>query len=259
MYGMVESTRFTLTQTGIDDNRKLILDSLKQDQNLIRKYIVENLAIDPPVDMHAEIEQSDITSYNIIGDFRDGSLDKWHPDGISISNAQGHPLVNGNRVTGLEAAKISSKVVGKGLFGALRSPDFTITEDSMLFRAAGNNSVIRIVLNNFQLIQDPIYGQLQTELKSDHLQDYKIDLSMWKGHQGYVELLVGDYMRRKDKGTHEYDLDPEAWLEVAYVVGYDSLTSNRVVEKHQKKIAGGRPLFERHCNNVYLCLFRGCK
>lgn len=245
MYGMVESTRFTLNQTGIDVNRKLTLDSLKQDQNLIRNYIVENLATDPPVNMHPEMEQPDLSSYNIIGDFRNGSLDKWHPDGISISNSLGVPLITGNRVTGLETAKISSKVVGKGLFGVLRSPDFTITEDSMLFRAAGKNSVVRVIINNFQLIQDPIYGQLQTHLKSDQIQDYKINLSMWKGHRAYIELLVGDYMRRKGKGSHEYDLDPEAWLEVAYVVGYDSLTSDRVVNKHQKNIAGGRSLLEK--------------
>ncbi|GJM29975.1 MAG: cytochrome c [Cyclobacteriaceae bacterium] len=245
MYGMVESTRFTLTQAGFDEKRKLILDSLKRDQSSIRNYIVENLTDEPPANLKSEVELHDISRYHIIGDFRDGSLADWTPDGISISNAMGNPVVSGNLLAGLEPAKISSRAIGKGLFGVLRSPGFIISEDSMLFRAAGKNSLIRVVINNFQLIQDPIYGQLQTRLESNELQDYTIDLSMWKGHHAYIELLVGDYRRRKDKGSHEYDLDPEAWLEAAYIIGYDSLSGDVNTETVTSSITGGSTLLNK--------------
>lgn len=225
MYGMIESTRFTLTPTGFNRQRRLILDSLLEDQLNIREYIVNNLQQEPLSTVRLTRQEINNTPYNVIGDFRDGSLDGWIPDGISMTNALGYPIIDGKRLIGVESGKASGKASGEGLFGVLRSPGFVISEDSMLFQAAGKNSVIRVIIDNFQLIQDPIYRQLQTHIKSDELQDYRIDLSMWKGHRAYVELLVGDYMRRKDKGFHEYDLDPEAWLEVEYVLGFDSMTT----------------------------------
>jgi len=225
MYGMIESTRFTLTPSGFGSNRQLAFDSLIQDHNQLREYITADITDAVGTQLDPRQTSTDISNYHIIGDFRDGTLNGWTPDGFSITNALGYPVIEDNRLAALETAKVSSKVTGKGIFGILRSPGFMISEDSMLFRAAGKNSIVRVIIDNFQLIQDPIYGQLQTHLKSDDLQDYKIDVSMWKGHHAYIELLVGDYMRRKDKGTHEYDLDPEAWLEVEYIVGYDSLIS----------------------------------
>ncbi len=222
LYGIVESTRFTLTQAGFDNDDQLVFDSLKKDHNDIRKYIVKNVSDYTRVDLPLRELMQFQGPHRIIGDFRDGSLNGWIPDGNAFTNSLGQPIIKGNQLIGLHSGKASSKVMGKGLFGVLRSPGFVITEDSMLFRAAGKNSIVRVIIDNFQLIQDPIYGQLQTHIKSDDLQDYRIDLSMWKGHHAYIELLVGDYRRRKDKGFHEYDLDPQAWLEVEYVIAYDN-------------------------------------
>ena len=225
LYGIVESTRFTLTQVGLDQASQLSLDSLYSDRLDIRKYIADNIPDQGDYEYVPDNRKMPSIAYRLIGDFRDGTLDGWIPDGGAFKNALGHVVVDGNSIVGLESGKASSKVMGKGLFGVLRSPGFIISEDSMLIRAAGKNSIIRVIIDNHQLIQDPIYGQLQTHAKSAEMKDYRIDLSMWKGHQAYVELLVGDYRRRKDKGFHEYDLDPEAWLEVEYVAGYDSLSA----------------------------------
>jgi len=222
LYGMIESTRFTLNQAGFDHRKKLILDSLKEGYVNIRNYITENI---PETDYSDPVSGQTINlqkDYRVIGDFRNGTLNDWTSNGMAFVNALGQPVVEGNRVVGLESGKASSKVLGKGLYGVLRSPGFVISEDSLVIRAAGKYSIVRVIIDNFQLIQDPIYGQLQTIPKTDELQDYRIDLSMWKGHHAYIELLVGDYRRRKDKGFHEYDLDPQAWVEVEYVIAYDS-------------------------------------
>ncbi len=224
LYGIVESTRFALTPAEFDHDKKLILDSLKEDYINIRNYITENI---PGSNYSDSVSSSTINlqkNYRVIGDFRNGTLNDWISNGMAFVNALGQPVVEGNRVVGLESGKVSSKVLAKGLYGVLRSPGFIISEDSLLIRAAGKYSIVRVIIDNFQLIQDPIYGQLQTNPKTDELQDYRIDLSMWKGHHAYIELLVGDYRRRKDKGFHDYDLDPQAWLEVEYVFAYDSLT-----------------------------------
>ncbi len=223
MYGMIESTRFTLTPAGFDQEDQLIFDSLKQNPQEIKQFISGKVNVPDALPSTSSSEVTFQGDYQVLGDFRDGTLNGWTTDGLAFSNSLGVPITEHGRVVGLESGKASSKVMGQGLFGVLRSPDFEITGDSMLFRAAGKNSVVRVIIDNFQLIQDPIYGQLQTHIKSQQLQDYKIDVSMWKGHRAYLELLVGDYMRRKDKGSHEYDLNSEAWLEMAYAIGYDSL------------------------------------
>lgn len=240
LYGMVESTRFTLTQAGFGNRDQLILDSLKKDHEIIKNYISENISTHSDPGISAKEGVTISGNHRVIGDFRDGSLNDWTPDGIAFTNSLGQPIIDKNRVVGLQSGSASSKVIGKGLFGVLRSPGFVISEDSMLFSAAGKNSVIRVIIDNHQLIQNPIYGQLQTHVKTPDLQDYKIDLSMWKGHHAYIELLVGDYQRRKDKGTHNYDLDDEAWLEVEYIIEYDSTMSRGIADINSRPRTGSR-------------------
>ena len=236
MYGMIESTRFTLTQAGFDVKKQVAFDSLLHNYEQVRQYVQANI---PEINDQGSPPISSVESlaeYQVIGDFRDGSINEWSADGIAFVNSLGQPIYKKGKLVGLESGKASSKVLGKGLFGVLRSPGFEIKEDSMVFRAAGKNSVIRVIIDNFQLIQNPIYGQLQTHMKSDQLKDYKIDVSMWKGHHAYIELLVGDYMRRKDKGTHHYDLDEEAWMEVAYVAGYDQNAPKHIELKRSESL-----------------------
>ena len=222
MYGMIESTRFTLTQSEFGADKKLLFDSLKQEHQEIKEYILTQVSDLSETKSPVHKRSTFKGAHTVIGDFRDGSLDNWVSDGNAFANSLGRPITTGNKLVGLESGKATSRTLGKGLFGVLRSPGFVISEDSMLFRAAGKNSVVRVIIDNFQLIQNPIYGQLQTHVKGEELQDYKIDVSMWKGHHAYIELLVGDYMRRKDKGYHNYDLDPEAWIEAEYILGFDS-------------------------------------
>ena len=231
MYGMIESTRFTLTQAGFDNEKQLAFDSLLSNHQKVKDYVLAKLPNTSDEELSAAVNDQQEVDYQLIGDFRDGSLDGWVNDGIGFTNALGYPKLEKGKLVGLEPGKASTKILGEGLYSVLRSPGFIITEDSMVFKAAGKNSLIRVIIDNFQLIQDPIYGQLQTHIKTNDLTEYKIDLSMWKGHHAYIELLVGDYMRRKDKGFHQFDLDKEAWLEVAYVAGYSKKAPQQVAPR----------------------------
>ncbi len=226
LYGMIESTRFTLTQTGFNRDKQQILDSLIADRSKIREYIISKISDDTRSTFTAKVGEQNLSPYRMVGDFRDGTLNDWTTDGIAFANALGHPIIKGSRIVGLEQGKASSKLSGKGLYGALRSPGFVIAEDSLLIRAAGKNSMVQVIIDNFQLIQDPIYGQLQTHPDTEDFQDYRINLSMWRGHNAYIELLVGDFMSGGEKKSHEYDLAAQAWIEVEYVLGFDSLNIN---------------------------------
>ena len=221
LYGILESTRFNLTPAGINASKLEALDSIKSDLIKIREFIADELSLEQEPEPHNVLSKKEEKEFNMLGDFRDGGLLSWISNGMAFSNALGQPIVKGDRLVGLEPGKASSKVYGKGLQGALRSPNFTITHDSIKVRAAGRHSEVRIIINNFQLIQDPIYGDLRIHTSSDEMQDYAIDVSMWKGHKAFIEVQVGNYGQKKGKDFHSYNIEPDAWVEVAYVYAYD--------------------------------------
>ena len=125
------------------------------------------------------------------------------------------------RLEGFETGKVSSRLLSTGLQGAIRSPSFTIAKDKILVRAAGFESEVRIIIDNLQLIQNPIHGGLRKKLENDELEDHIFDVSMWKGRKAYVELVNGHY--RKNWKNHSYDIPPEAWIEATYALVFDSI------------------------------------
>ncbi len=76
------------------------------------------------------------------------------------------------------------------LEGSLRSPTFEITGPKIAYRAAGRGAVLRLIIDGFQRIQDPIYGGLIVRLDhGDELRWIVRDVSKWVGHRAYVEVL----------------------------------------------------------------------
>lgn len=76
------------------------------------------------------------------------------------------------------------------LQGILRSPTFEITTDRIHYRVAGGGGRIRLIIDGFQIIRNPIYGGLQVGV--GHGQEFRWisqNVSMWKGHTAYVEFL----------------------------------------------------------------------
>ena len=79
------------------------------------------------------------------------------------------------------------------LRGTLRSPTFKTESRFVSVRVAGRHSRINLILDNFQLIQDPIYGGLRKGI--DHGEEYQwvvFDLGMWPNHNAYLELIDDD-------------------------------------------------------------------
>lgn len=254
LYGIFESTRFSLVpaQTGKQALEKI--DSIETLKNQIRAFVFGNNEKDSrPLNKRFEpesnpsISQSDSSkTAQILADFRNGTLNNWQSSGIAFGqiNTFGNPIFDANskRLVGLEEGKISSKIYKKGLQGAFRSPTFTIENKKLKVRASGKNSTIRVVIDNFQLIQNPIYGGLQKQVQNEEFRDYIFDLSMWKGHKAYVEILNGQYIAINGK-QHHFDIPNDAWIEAKYVVTFDSippemgyLKPNRVQSKSVAKI-----------------------
>lgn len=96
------------------------------------------------------------------------------------------------------------------LEGALRSRTFTIERNRVLYHAAGKGAKINLIIDNFQMIRNPIYGGLTIALDSpDTLKWYVQDVSKWIGHNAYIELIdLGEGFLTIDRILHSDDGPP---------------------------------------------------
>lgn len=111
---------------------------------------------------------------------------------------------------------VSSRKLSPYLDGALRSPNFVITNRYLHVRVAGHNSRAKLVMENFQLIQDPIYGGLKKVINCDDLQWITFDLEMWPGRRAYLEFL--DSSTPDLAGMAMAGVSTDGWFDVAEVV-----------------------------------------
>jgi hypothetical protein len=134
------------------------------------------------------------TNYELFADLSGPDRDHWFADGEAFrsgSGGQGDFVVGEtNRPVAavLYEHCLNDGVVTRRLEGALRSPTFPINRRYLYVRAAGHDSRIKVCVDNFNVICDPIYGGLKQHLASDTPVWVTFDLSMWKGHRAYVEL-----------------------------------------------------------------------
>ncbi len=232
LYGIFESTQTDLVPARNQPEEVETLKEIDSLKTVVKSLMVQQVDLEslrPIATPVARKEaQTGLKDVEVFADFRDGDLDGWYANGLAFKagNVIGEPETGRDGKTRLASGKVSSKPYGKGLMGTLRSPNFTIDKQKIVIRAAGQMSMVRIVVDNFQLIQDPIYGSLDHELNSDEPQDYVLDLNMVQGHQAYLEFLSGRMVRQNGK-FHHYDIPRDAWMEVSYVLMCDSLPDMR--------------------------------
>ena len=246
LYGVFESTRFALIPSGASLDVFARVDSVEAIKRKMKELIAGesnglsyNSSISSPqpppegenlsANKNSLVAQRILTNSptpqeaTVIADFRDGTLNDWISNGLAFNNqnAVGEPVFNkSGKLIKLESAKVSSRIFGTGIQGALRSPTFIIDRKKIVVRAAGEGAMIRLIADNFQLIQNPIYGGLEREVKEGKMQDYVLDLTMVQGEKAYLELLPGQKTNKKGKG-HYYEFQPDAWIEAEYVIAFD--------------------------------------
>lgn len=221
MYGVIESTRFTPIAA---EQSKITEESVKEIED-IQKFMQKTISEKWDSQLIADNRSSEEkkvsdTTYQVIGDFRNADFDGWKSNGIAFGKRTtlGDPIID--KTTGklkrLDEGRASSKVFEKGIFGSLQSQNFILDKNFIGVRARGENSIIRLVIDNFQLIQNPIYGELEMQVNSDRWQNFSIDVTPYKGHKAYIEILPGRYQR------HAYQLPEDAYMEAQYAIAYNS-------------------------------------
>lgn len=225
LYGVIKSSRFSIRDADLKLEEVEDLEKLQKVKDNIRALVAESWTGNEvlPVQKAALYESNEEkrveVAYEVIGDFRGQDLDGWQSIGKAFGNQTtlGEPVFNKNatQLIRLSEGKASSRSINTGVVGALRSPDFTISKDFIGIRALGKQSSIRIIIDNFQLIQDPIYGELEMRVDQDKWHNYTVDVSPWKGQQAYIEVIPGYFDR------HDYKLPPDAFVEVSCALAYE--------------------------------------
>ena len=228
-YGIMEGTRFSpipanntasipkaMQLNALNDSiRKQIITTWFKKRDVVSST-TKSVSITKSI---ATIPAKIDTSVIVLGDFTNADLSGWKSDGVAFGNATtlGDPVFNEQgKLVALQEGKASSRKLATGIYGALRSPDFKIDKNFIGVMAAGMNASIRIVIDNFQLISYPIYGNMDQHVDSDNFSKYVFDVTMWKGHKAYVEILPGVFE------GHVFKMKHGAYIEAKLAIAYNS-------------------------------------
>ncbi|MEZ4702243.1 MAG: PSD1 and planctomycete cytochrome C domain-containing protein [Rhodothermales bacterium] len=206
LYGIVKSSRFALRdahETPALEDETTEIAALDHDVRaaLGRRWMDELVAVGdalPPLAPGEAFQPADSLARSL-GDFSAGrGFDGWRVDGLAFGTkpVAGAPVFEGERLLTLKSPRASSAAISTKIFGTLRSPTFVIDADHITVRAAGRASRVRLIIDNFQLIQYPIYGGLEQAPDSAAMQNYTFDVARWKGRPAYIELFPGYFKQQ---------------------------------------------------------------
>ncbi|MBX2814675.1 MAG: DUF1553 domain-containing protein, partial [Saprospiraceae bacterium] len=127
-----------------------------------------------------------------LGHFANGETNGWTTQGL-VRNILGEVVEQDGHLQ-LAAGALSNEH-HEGNFAAVRSPTFLLDKDSIVVRARGKQATVRLIIDNFQLIQNPIYGELELHLDNEEYADLLFPVGPWLGHKAYLEVHTGQYDR----------------------------------------------------------------
>jgi hypothetical protein len=156
-----------------------------------RQDLVKQLQAD---NMRAEKENRDTLRLEGFG--KSGVYTPWSTSGDAFG--QGPTTALSARLEGDKEAHVRavfasgvarSDALTDKLPGTLRSPTFILTRPTILYHIAGEKARIRLILEGYQRLRDPLYGRLEIEIDSpDRLTWMTQDVREWVGHRAYIEI-----------------------------------------------------------------------
>ncbi len=100
--------------------------------------------------------------------------------------------VEGDKLVALPSGVAHSGVISDRLRGVIRSRTFTIARDKIHLLVSGRGGRINVVIEGFEKIRSPIYGDLVVDVKhGDAWKWLSIDVKQWLGSPAYLEVDDG--------------------------------------------------------------------
>jgi hypothetical protein len=138
--------------------------------------------------------KEDASADIVFEDFNGKTFDGWFVNGDAFG--QGPTQANawrirGEKVEALEPGVAHSGAISNRLRGVLRSKTFTLTKPYLHYLASGKGGRINVVVDGFEKIRSPIYGDLTHDIDHEAFHWNTIDLAQWAGHLAYIEIDDG--------------------------------------------------------------------
>jgi hypothetical protein len=197
LYGYLESSRYD--RAFIDDPEPLRakIRELKEIQQQILTLVPGAGGVSPLSAPALRGLTPPAPNTSLIADFGNGAFKNWFVSGEAFGDGPSKPgavllQADAHRPikTVVPAGLAHSGLVSGRLQGVLRSPTFVLDRKHLHYRALGLGGRIRLVIDGYQLIREPIYGGLEVIVHSgDRLRWITQDVSMWQGHRAYIELV----------------------------------------------------------------------
>jgi hypothetical protein len=155
--------------------------------------------------------------YHLISDIRRSQGKDWFADGAAWMEAittAGEFTVEAGGLRGVPAGWLHSGLIGRKFQGTIRSQTFEITENHIHLLALGRDVRVNVVIDNFKIIQNPIYGGNTRTLNNEQPHWVTFNVAMWKGHHCYLEIVDLSIANHSGKGLKPdgYAAVRELWI-----------------------------------------------
>ncbi len=132
------------------------------------------------------LPQPDGRRVTVLGEFAEKLPDGWMVEGSTDLITVKDAVLRG-ALPGLWSGHLSRK-----LPAWMRSPEFTLDHDFIDVLVTGEDSMIQVIVDNYLIIKDPLYGRLKAEIKSpDGWRWHRMPVGRWKGQRCVVEVHTG--------------------------------------------------------------------
>jgi hypothetical protein len=215
LYGMIESGSFSHGSVDgpakFGDTRK-VLTKMK---GPLKKIFAAHLKPAAPDAVAKAITTP--KGYRLISDVRRSAGKDWFADGAAWANAlttAGEFTVEAAGLRVVPTGWLHSGLMGRKFQGTLRSATFKITGNHIHLLALGRDVRVNVVIDNFKIIQNPIYGGNTRTLNNEQPHWLTFNVAMWKGHHCYLEIADLSSPNHNGKGLKPdgYAAVRELWV-----------------------------------------------
>jgi len=212
LYGMIESGSFSHGSVEgsakFGDTQKALVEMKKA----LKKTFAAQLK--PVAALKADAAPK---GYRLISDVRQSHGKDWFADGVAWANAltkTGEFTVEAGGLRGVPTGWLHSGLLGRKFQGTLRSATFEIKENHIHLLALGRDVRVNLVIDNFKIIQGPIYAGNTRTLNNEQPHWVTFNVAMWKGHHCYLEIVDLSIANHSGKGLKPdgYAAVRELWV-----------------------------------------------
>jgi hypothetical protein len=200
LYGVLKSSRYQ--QAIIDDNK---------DAELVQMSLQQLLMVHQTNPIQKETSPSPLLKNASI----QGPAWQFVPHPTTLATI--HPKSKQPMLRSIPGGSYDSGLLSDKLEGALRTATFTIDKPYLHVAVAGHGGRVRLVVDGFPVIRDPIYGSLRRIVNNLEPEWLTFKVESWIGREAYLEFLDGGPADLSM--TLDHAPGSEAWLQVrqAYV------------------------------------------